>query len=215
MCRAAASGEGGVGVGGNVDSDVVAHVGRSWLNRIEDQFTALRYFALDGTDHDSHRSQADTIRRYIAWRNHPVTDPARRKVVHRAETINTGEGRPTRHKRCDEFAHSGDETAVDLQCAITWLAAGGRRWPLSVVLRTTCGLGGPVAWLARAALCQGGRRVRRASRSSSTRFWASCTRCRLSLSCSSPGGGPRSLGGVVQRDRGLVAAGHFTLTSLS
>ena len=26
----------------------------SWLNRIEAQFTALRYFALDGTDHASH-----------------------------------------------------------------------------------------------------------------------------------------------------------------
>ena len=26
----------------------------SWLNRIEAQFTALRYFALDGTDHPSH-----------------------------------------------------------------------------------------------------------------------------------------------------------------
>ena len=30
----------------------------SWLNRIEAQFTALRYFALDGTDHASHREQA-------------------------------------------------------------------------------------------------------------------------------------------------------------
>ena len=27
----------------------------SWLNRIEAQFTALRYFALDGTDHKYHR----------------------------------------------------------------------------------------------------------------------------------------------------------------
>ena len=26
----------------------------SWLNRIEAQFTALRYFCLDGTDHESH-----------------------------------------------------------------------------------------------------------------------------------------------------------------
>jgi catechol 2,3-dioxygenase-like lactoylglutathione lyase family enzyme len=26
----------------------------SWLNRIEAQFTALRYFALDGTDHATH-----------------------------------------------------------------------------------------------------------------------------------------------------------------
>jgi transposase len=29
----------------------------SWLNRIEPQFTALRYFILDGTDHASHREQ--------------------------------------------------------------------------------------------------------------------------------------------------------------
>jgi hypothetical protein len=27
----------------------------SWLNRIEAQFTVLRYFALDGTDHPSHK----------------------------------------------------------------------------------------------------------------------------------------------------------------
>ena len=30
----------------------------SWLNRIEAQFTALRYFALDGTDHATHEEQA-------------------------------------------------------------------------------------------------------------------------------------------------------------
>jgi transposase len=41
----------------------------SWLNRIEAQFTALRYFALDGTDHASHQEQASMIRRYIIWRN--------------------------------------------------------------------------------------------------------------------------------------------------
>jgi transposase len=41
----------------------------SWLNRIEAQFTALRYFTLDGTDHASHREQASMIRRYITWRN--------------------------------------------------------------------------------------------------------------------------------------------------
>jgi hypothetical protein len=31
--------------------------------RIEAQFTALRYFALDGTDHASHKEQASMIRR--------------------------------------------------------------------------------------------------------------------------------------------------------
>jgi hypothetical protein len=46
----------------------------SWLNRIEAQFTALRYFTLDGTDHASHSEQSRMIRRDIAWRNrHPTT----------------------------------------------------------------------------------------------------------------------------------------------
>ena len=31
----------------------------SWLNRIEAQFQALRYFALDGTDHRSHQRRVD------------------------------------------------------------------------------------------------------------------------------------------------------------
>ncbi len=70
----------------NVELAYVPFYG-SWLNRIEAQFTALRYFALDNTDHDSHREQASMIRRYIAWRNRHVTDPQLRKVVRRAETI--------------------------------------------------------------------------------------------------------------------------------
>ena len=36
----------------------------SWLNRIEAQFQALRYFALDGTDHASYKEQASMIRRF-------------------------------------------------------------------------------------------------------------------------------------------------------
>jgi transposase len=59
----------------------------SWLNRIEPQFTALRYFTLDGTDHPTHREQARMIRRYIAWRNRHVTDPKLRKVIKRASAI--------------------------------------------------------------------------------------------------------------------------------
>jgi transposase len=70
----------------NVELAYVPFYG-SWLNRIEAQFTALRYFALDNTDHDSHREQASMIRRYIAWRNRHLTDPKLRKVVRRAETI--------------------------------------------------------------------------------------------------------------------------------
>jgi transposase len=72
--------------GNNVELAYVPFYG-SWLNRIEAQFTALRYFALDGTDHDRHRAQASMIRRYIAWRNRHATDPTLRKVIRRAETI--------------------------------------------------------------------------------------------------------------------------------
>jgi transposase len=70
----------------NVELAYVPFYG-SWLNRIEPQFTALRYFALDGTDHPSHREQASMIRRYIAWRNRHITDPRLRKVIRRAATI--------------------------------------------------------------------------------------------------------------------------------
>jgi transposase len=56
----------------------------SWLNRIEAQFTALRYFALDGTDHPSHHEQSRMIRRYIAWRNRNAHDRALSEIVKRA-----------------------------------------------------------------------------------------------------------------------------------
>ncbi len=56
----------------------------SWLNRIEAQFTALRYFALDGTDHATHKDQASMIRRYIIWRNNHAYDERLRRIVDRA-----------------------------------------------------------------------------------------------------------------------------------
>ncbi|TFE25065.1 IS630 family transposase [Frankia sp. B2] len=56
----------------------------SWLNRIEAQFTALRYFALDGTDHRNHRAQASMIRRYIIWRNNHAHDQKLKRIVDRA-----------------------------------------------------------------------------------------------------------------------------------
>jgi transposase len=56
----------------------------SWLNRIEPQFTALRRFALDNTDHPTHRAQASLIRRYIAWRNHHADDRHLAQIVTRA-----------------------------------------------------------------------------------------------------------------------------------
>ena len=46
----------------------------SWMNRIEAQFQALRYFTLDGTDHRSHEEQNSMIRRYIIWRNRNAHD---------------------------------------------------------------------------------------------------------------------------------------------
>ena len=70
----------------NVELAYVPFYG-SWLNRIEAQFAALRYFALDGTDHPDHTAQASMIRRYIAWRNRHITDPRLRRVIRRAETI--------------------------------------------------------------------------------------------------------------------------------
>jgi len=39
------------------------------LNWIECEFTALRYFVLDGSDYPSHQAQQTAIARYIRWRN--------------------------------------------------------------------------------------------------------------------------------------------------
>ena len=51
---------------------------------IEAQFQALRYFALDGTDHDSHEARARMIRRYNAWRNRHARDIKLQEVIKRA-----------------------------------------------------------------------------------------------------------------------------------
>ena len=64
----------------------------SWLNRIEAQFTALRYFTVDGTDHASHGEQASMIRRYIAWRNRNAHDHRFREIVNRARLPDTSLG---------------------------------------------------------------------------------------------------------------------------
>jgi transposase len=41
----------------------------SWLNWIEAEFAALRYFALNGTDHRGHEEQGQAIAGYVRWRN--------------------------------------------------------------------------------------------------------------------------------------------------
>ncbi|SCE53336.1 hypothetical protein GA0115261_1068038 [Streptomyces sp. OspMP-M43] len=56
----------------------------SWLNPIEAQCTALRYFTLDGTEHADHRERGSMIRRCIIWRNRHADDRRLRAVVHRA-----------------------------------------------------------------------------------------------------------------------------------
>lgn len=56
----------------------------SWLNRIEAQSTALRYFTLDGTDHATHKEQGSMIRRYIIWRNRNTDDRRLRTVSDKA-----------------------------------------------------------------------------------------------------------------------------------
>jgi hypothetical protein len=55
-----------------------SHQYASWLNRIEPQFKALRYFCLVGTDHPGPATQGRLIRRYITWRN--ATPTTRRSV---------------------------------------------------------------------------------------------------------------------------------------
>jgi transposase len=55
-----------------------------WMNRIEAQFTALRYFTLDGTDHASHQDQASMIRRYLIWRNNHAYDERLPRIIGRA-----------------------------------------------------------------------------------------------------------------------------------
>ena len=70
----------------NVELAYVPFYG-SWLNRIEAQFTALRHFALDGTDHPSHRKQASMIRRHIPRATATSPTQRLRKVIKRAETI--------------------------------------------------------------------------------------------------------------------------------
>ena len=76
----------------------------SWLNRIEAQFTALRYFALDGTGHATHQQQASMTRRYIIWRNNHTCNELPRKLAlplitwtHRLK--GRGDGRDTQEVR--------------------------------------------------------------------------------------------------------------------
>jgi transposase len=52
----------------------------SWLNWIESEFTALRYFTLDGSDYPSHAAQESAIAGYIRWANKRAA-PKRRFAI--------------------------------------------------------------------------------------------------------------------------------------
>ena len=49
----------------------------SWLNWIEAEFTALRYFTLDGSDYPSHTAQEAAIAGYVRWANKHATPKQR------------------------------------------------------------------------------------------------------------------------------------------
>jgi hypothetical protein len=74
------------GAANNVELAYVPFYG-SWLNRIEAQFSTLRYFALNRTTTPAAAEQASMIRRYIAWRNRHAHDQRLREVVTKASTI--------------------------------------------------------------------------------------------------------------------------------
>ena len=69
----------------------------SWLNRIEAQFTALRKFALQNSDFQSHEEQEKAIKSYLAWRNgrRKIAIEPWRKSIHKKQTSNW------RHARCN------------------------------------------------------------------------------------------------------------------
>jgi DDE superfamily endonuclease len=75
-----------VGAWAAADNTQIAYTptNSSWLHQVEAQFTALRYFALHGTDHARHKEQGSMIRRYIIWRNNHAYDEQLRRIVDRA-----------------------------------------------------------------------------------------------------------------------------------
>ena len=62
----------------------------SWLNWIECEFTAIRYFSLDGSDYPSHAAQEAAIAGYLRWRNrhcHPKRHYAVNSKIRRPDYL--------------------------------------------------------------------------------------------------------------------------------
>lgn len=77
---------GGDGSGGSASLELAyVPTDANFLNRIGCHFTALRYFAPNGTGHGSHEEQHSMIRRDIARRNRHTDDEALRTVSKRAK----------------------------------------------------------------------------------------------------------------------------------
>jgi hypothetical protein len=85
----------------------------SFLNRIECHFTALRYFALNGTDHQSHEERNSMIRRYIAWRNRHKDDEALRAISLHAKVVRAGQA---------VHARSGEQVRYSTPCGARYVS---------------------------------------------------------------------------------------------
>lgn len=62
----------------------------SWLNRIESQFTALKKFALQPSNYDSHEEQQAAIESYLTWRNRARDVSITAWKEYRHETLQSG-----------------------------------------------------------------------------------------------------------------------------
>jgi transposase len=99
----------------------------SWLNRIEAQFQALRYFTLDGTDHRTHEEQNSMIRRYIKWRNTNAHDETGSPwVTWRLSSVECSSLPVETHPRHHRVLIGGEPTS-------TWTASMHLRLPIRVL----------------------------------------------------------------------------------
>jgi transposase len=118
----------------------------SWLNRIEAQFRALRYFTLAGTDHPDHATQARLIRRYIHWRNRNTDNPRLKRLINTANVarhstrcrVRSHRTQANPHRRLSRPAFAS-ATPTTSRRGATYIAAplatAAARWVASFSLR--------------------------------------------------------------------------------